>query len=84
MYCRVSVYLHVLSLFPVSLCVCVLSLSCSKFLMSHSPCLIDVRSAAATLPARRWADMVDEECALPATIPRTPPDELSALSGSKF
>ena len=49
--------------------------------MSHSPCLIDVRSAAATLPARRWADMVDEECALPATIPRTPPDELSALPG---
>ena len=49
--------------------------------MSHSPCLIDVRSAAATLPARRWADMVDEECALPATIPRIPPDELSALPG---
>ena len=49
--------------------------------MSHSPCLIDVRSAAATLPARRWADMVEEECALPATIPRTLPVELSALPG---
>ena len=49
--------------------------------MSHSPCLIDVRSAAAALPARRWADMVDEECALPATIPRTPPVELPALPG---
>ena len=49
--------------------------------MSHSPCLIDVRSAAATLPARRWADMVEEECALPATIPLIPPVELSALPG---
>ena len=49
--------------------------------MSHSPCVIDVRSAAATLPARRWADMVDEDCTLPAFIPRTPPDELSALPG---
>ena len=49
--------------------------------MSHSLCLIGVRSAAATLPARRWADMVDEECALPATIPRTPPVELPALPG---
>ena len=41
--------------------------------MSHSPCVIGVRSAAGTLPARRWADMVDEDCALPAFIPRTPP-----------
>ena len=49
--------------------------------MSHSPCLIGVRSAAATLPARRWADMVDEECALPATIPRILPEELPALPG---
>ena len=49
--------------------------------MSHSPCLIDVRSAAVTLPARRWADMVDEECALPATIPRILPEELLALPG---
>ena len=49
--------------------------------MSHSPCVIGVRSAAATLPARRWADMVDEDCTLPAFIPRTPPDELSALPG---
>ena len=49
--------------------------------MSHSPCLIDVRSAAATLPARRWADIVDEEWALPAIVPRTPPDELPALPG---
>ena len=49
--------------------------------MSHSPCRIDVRLAAATLPARRWADVVEEECALPATIPRIPPVELSALPG---
>ena len=49
--------------------------------MSHSPCVIGVRSAAGTLPARRWADMVDEEWALPAIIPRTPPDELPALPG---
>ena len=49
--------------------------------MSHSPCRIDVRSAAAALPARRWADMDDDERALPATVLQTPPVELPAPLG---